>query len=165
MLSEFQEFMKQPTNILLSFAILVLLVEKIFQHFDFYKKILDKHYEIKYDKIGHEKTNNEQIQDIACTSQLHTETLAKLNESIELLIKKMDTQECNRREDIIATGRATLFHLYEVFRDKKTLTVSEWEVFDKVADRYLSAGGNGPFKNKIIPEIRSKKVDDDFKDN
>ena len=45
--------------------------------------------------------------------------------------------------------------------NKNELSLSEFETFNNLAERNLSNGGNGVFKNKIIPEIIAKPIKDD----
>lgn len=107
-----------------------------------------------------EKENfRQQVCDIACTSEAHTQTLQKISDSLDKINERLDHAEEERKGDMVASGRATLYHLYETLKDRDTITMSEYETFNSVATRYLKAGGNSVFKDKIIPEITQKPID------
>lgn len=74
---------------------------------------------------------------------------------------RLDQYEEDRKQDFVVSSRATLYQLYEDFKGKDELTLSEYETFCNLADKYLSSGGNGAFRNKIIPEIQGKSIKDD----
>lgn len=114
---------------------------------------------------------NERIDDIACVSQKHTETLKVLADGINEIKDDMkdlrvdidkhftDAEE-GRKADTRAMARVTLYNLYEELKDKETITSSQYESFSQLYQRYVGAGGNSTVRNKLAPYILNKPVSD-----
>jgi len=154
-MSNIKDMLANPVAILLGFFIVLLVIKELYEIVKWWKDRADGYHNIKNAK----EDFRQQVCEIACTSEKHTETLIKISESLDGINERLDKAEQHRKKDTIASGRATLYHLYEKLRDKDTISLSEYETFDDVANRYLGAGGNSVFRDKIIPEIRNKPVD------
>lgn len=165
-MKEITELLSNPIGTLVTVICVFVAAKYLYELFKWYKEtfVLKKHKDLSNDEDFHE-----QVSHIACVSQEHTSTLEKFTGAIADMsseIKNMNTEmnkrfdvlDEERKADIVANGRASLYHLYEELRGKNSLTISEYETFESLANRYLAADGNGPFKNKIIPEILNKPI-------
>lgn len=148
-------------TVVIGLWVIFMAGKEILEHFDWWKNRADKFNKKKSDEKQEKIDFEQKVCDIACTSEKHTETLAQIGEALDGINKRLDDMENERKEDIIANGRATMYHLYEEMKDKEALTTSDYETFNAIATRYLEAGGNAVFKDKIIPEIYAKPVDND----
>lgn len=180
-MNEIQEILNNPVQIMLTILVVLVAVKYLSELIRWYKdRFKEKHEDINHDEKFHQEVSN-----IACVSREHTETLKKINQTLDCIMqriaelehhhdddmnKEIDTRhqemkdaERERKLDIVASAKVWLFRLYEELKDKPTLTMVEYETFDGLAQRYLSAGGNSIFQNKIIPEIRQKPIDEDIK--
>ena len=152
-----ERVLENPAPTILYLFIAIYAIKELYELFKWYKgRADDYHGSRKADEDFHQ-----QVCDIACTSKEHTETLDKIGKALEGINDRLDKAEVERKADTIANSRATLLNLYEVLKGKDTLTVSEYETFNSVSERYLAAGGNSVFRDKIIPEIQKKPIDDD----
>ena len=151
----------QPVAVVLGLWLLVKAAKELLEHVDWWKNRANSHIEKTKAKEEEKEKIEQQVCEIACISEKHTETLAQIGTALKGINDRLDKAEEERKQDTVANSRATLLSLYDKLKDKETLTVSEYDAFTAVADRYLAAGGNKTFKNKIIPEIQSKPLDDD----
>lgn len=160
-----KEFLENPTGLSVSFFVVIMAIKELYELYKWVRgRADDYHHTLSEDEDFHEQVCN-----MTCTTQRHTQALENIGTSLDQINDRLDSIEKNsieaderaekeRKADIVANGRATLYHLYETFKEKDTLTTSEYETFKNVADRYLEAGGNGAFKNKIIPDIENKPI-------
>ena len=150
----------QPVAVVLGLWILLKAAKELLEYFDWWQGRAKSHFEKTKAKEEEKAKIEQQVCDIACTSEKHTETLAQIGNALDGINKRLDKAEEERKQDTVANSRATLLSLYDKLKDKETLTVSEYDAFAAVADRYLAAGGNKTFKNKIIPEIQNIPIED-----
>ena len=112
------------------------------------------------------------MQDIASVTQEHTAALqqigaaleginVRLNKIEEARKEQMEKLEEERKKDTVSNSRAWLFQLYENLKDRETLTMNEYETFNALAERYIAAGGNSVFRDKLIPAILSIPIDEE----
>ena len=148
---------EQPLTVALTVWLLMKAVRELADHIQWWKEKAKGYHEKESQKEDFEQ----KVCDIACTSEEHTKALTQIGEALEGINKRLDEAENERKQDTVANSRATLYHLYETLKDKPSLTVSEYDTFSAVAERYIAAGGNKTFKNKLIPEILNKHVDED----
>lgn len=180
-MNEVQQIFNSPTN---SILLLIAVLVGFRYLYDLYKWYKDRFKE-KHEDINHNEEFHQEVSNIACVSREHTETLKKINQTLDCIMQRitelehhhdddmnkeintrhqeMKDAERERKLDIVASAKVWLFRLYEELKDKPTLTMVEYETFDGLAQRYLAAGGNSIFQNKIIPEIRQKPIDEDIK--
>ena len=104
---------------------------------------------------------HQQVCDIACTSEEHTQALKQIQRALEGISSRLDAADAERKKDTIANARAWLYNMYEELKDRDSLTPNEYGTFKDLADRYLAAGGNSIFRDKIIPDILKKKIDEE----
>ncbi len=153
----FEKFLENPVSVILAVVLAVYVIKEGYELFKWWKNRADDyHGSRKADEDFHK-----QVCEIACTSEEHSKALKKIGDALEGINERLDRAEQERKEDTIANSRATLLHLYDNLKSKDSLTVSEYETFNSVSERYLAAGGNSVFRDKIIPEIRGKQIDDD----
>jgi len=162
-----EKLISQPATIALAFIVIIYAIKEGYELFKWWKGRADDYH-------GSRKAEEDfprQVCEIACTSQEHTETLKKIGDALDGINERLDKSEEDRRKDLelaneerkkdtIANSRAWLYNLYEQLKDKPNITVNEYETFNDLAERYLAAGGNSVFKDKIIPEIRKKPIDE-----
>ena len=151
-----EKLLESPVTIILAFFLVLLVIKELYEIFMWWKKRADGYHDIKSEK----EDFHQQVCDIACTSQQHTETLEKISVSRDGINKRLDKAEDERKEDLIASGRATIYHLYEKLRDSETISPSAYETVSEISKRYLKAGGNSIMKDKIIPELLNKRVEE-----
>lgn len=162
-----EQVLQNPVGIIISFFLVLFLIKELYGLYRWYKDREDDLYTNRTNDAEFHK----QVNEIASTSEKHTKALEDISQSLIKINERLDDMEKASREadelaekerkaDIVANGRATLYHLYEMLKDKPTLTLSEYETFKDISSRYLEAGGNGAFRNKIIPEIENKQVSD-----
>ena len=144
-----------PVTIILAFLVVLFAIKEIYEIFMWWKSRADGYHKYKSDKEDFEQ----KVCDIACTSEQHTETLKKISDCLDRIDSRLEKAEEERKEDIIASGRATLFNLDEKLGDKDTISASAYETVSAISTRYLRAGGNSIMKDKIIPKLLSKKVE------
>lgn len=173
-MSEINELLENPAVIIGAFLLVVFILMRLDTvrswaagHLDKYHAKRQRDQEIDETVAEHEqeKVHMETLTDtlttIAAAQQEHAAALNTMAISMENVSKRMDSMEAKQRDDIVVNGRASLQHLYEVLKEKDQLTINEYETFNALSERYLAAGGNGAFKNKIIPDILKKPVGDD----
>lgn len=162
-----EQTMKNPVGVVMSFILVLFLVKDIYNLYKWYKDRVDDHYSTKTE----DEEFHKQVNEINHISEEHTKALKEISESLIKINDRLDNMDESNKEaqrkadkermiDTVINGRATLYYLYEVLKDKPSLTMSEYETFKNLSDRYLEAGGNGAFKNKIIPDIVSKSIED-----
>lgn len=156
-----KEVLNDPVTKVLAILAVFYAIKELITNWEWVKQRVDKKYKEKNADENEKKDLESKVGDIAIISEQHTETFAQIGEALDGINIRLDEMEKERNEDIIANGRATMYHLYEEMKDKQTLTMSDYETFNAIATRYLAAGGNSVFKDKIIPEIRNKPIDDD----
>ena len=152
----FQEFFSNPLNILMSFAIMLFVIKEAGDLLKWYKGKADDYHKTESKKEDAEEEVNKLKRDLVEFQQV----MYDIKKTLNALHRRLDENETCRKEDFVVSSRATLFQLYEDFKDKEDLTLSEYETFNNLADRYLADGGNGVFRHKIIPEIQEKKIMD-----
>ena len=172
----FERFLTDPVGVVVVVVLVLYLIKEAYGLWKWYKDRADDYHKDK----SEDEDFRQRVCDIACTSEKHTETLEKISSALDGIIGRLETLEKHhdedmkkeaeerqkdrkeaekeRKQDTVAIARAWLFRLYEELKDKPELTMAEYETFDDLANRYLSAGGNSVFRNKIIPEIRSKQI-------
>lgn len=143
------EFFANPVNVMMAFFLMLFVIKEAFDLFKWYKGRVDE-YRAKENKRDDFEKRVDTLEN----------GMKEVNDSIKELTKKIDEYEVMRKDYSVAQSRATLFQLYEAFKDKDDLTLSEYETFNNLAECYLADGGNGVFRHKIIPEIQEKKVTD-----
>lgn len=143
------EFFANPVNVMMAFFLMLFVIKELFDLYKWYKGRVDE-YRAKQNRKDEFEKRVDTLES----------GMKEVTASIKEMMKKIDDYEVIRKEYSIAQSRATLFQLYEEFKDKEDLTLSEYETFSNLADRYLADGGNGVFRHKIIPEIEAKKVTD-----
>ena len=146
-----------PSSVILSVLLAIYAIKEGYELFKWWKNRVDDYHGRQSEK---EDFHN-QVHEIACISGKHTETLEKISVSLDKINERLDNAETQRKADMVANGRATLYRLYEVLKNKPSLSPSEYETFNEIANRYLDADGNGVFRNKIIPMITGKPVMED----
>lgn len=156
-----KEVLNDPVTKVLAIIVVFYAVKEIIMNWEWIKQRLDKRYKDKQDAEDEQESLEQRVRDIACTSEKHTQTLEQIGDALNNINNTLQDMEKERDEDIVANGRATMYHLYEKLKDQPTISTSEYETFHAIAERYLAAGGNAVFKDKIIPEIYAKPVDND----
>ncbi len=152
-----QEFFKNPLSVMMAFFLMLFVVKEVFELWKWYKGRADDYHKsesAKEDFIA--KVNV--LEDEFIKS---AETMADIKKTLLALHERLDNYEEDRKQDFVVSSRATLYQLYETLKDKDELTLSEYETFCNLGEKYLSSGGNGAFRNKIIPEIQCKPIKDD----
>lgn len=156
-MSEIMKLLENPTSTVTTILFVLVAVKFTIDLINWYKtKFRERHQDINAEEKFHDEVTH-----IACVSQEHTEALVKIGEALEGINRRLDDAEEQRRQNMIANGRATLFNLYNEFKGKPELSLSEYETFNEVAAQYLEAGGNSIFRDKIIPEILRKPIKDE----
>lgn len=145
-----------PLTIILAFLVALFAIKEIYEIVMWWKSRADGYHKYKSDKEDFEQ----KVCDIACTSEKHTEALEKISDCLDRIDGRLEKAEEDRKSDLIANGRATLYHLYEKLKDSDTISPSAYETVKEISRRYLAAGGNSIMKDKIIPELLSKKMED-----
>ena len=156
-MGHFEQIMENPALVILSVLLVIYAIKEGYELFNWWKARADGYHKIKSEK----EDFHQQVNEIACTSKEHTEALGKIKDALEGINQRLDKTEEERREDTVANARVWLYRLYEELKDKPAITMNEYETFSDLANRYLAAGGNSVFKDKIIPEILAKPVDED----
>ena len=155
-MKEFQEFFSNPLNILMSFFIMLFVIQKGGELFKWFKGRADDYHKNESKKEDSEEEVSKLKKDFVESQQV----MYDIKKALSALHRRLDEYEICRKEDFVVSSRATLFRLYEDFKDKEELTLSEYETFNNLADRYLADGGNGVFRHKIIPEMQAKSIND-----
>ena len=151
------EFFKSPLNITVSFFLALFVIKELFELWKWYKGRADEYHKKESDKEDF-KAKVEVLEEEFNKSM---SAMADIKKTLLALHDRLDKYEEGRKEDFVVSSRATLYQLYDEMNDKDELSISEFETFNNLADRYLANGGNGVFKNKIIPEIQGKPIKDD----
>ncbi len=151
------EFFKNPAGVIMAFFLMLFIIKEVFELWKWYKGRADDYHKSKSEKEDFEEKVNHLEADVLNTTKL----MVDIQNTLEALHKRLDEYETDRREDFVVSSRATLYRLYDEFNPREELSLSEFETFSNLADRYLANGGNGVFRNKIIPEIREKPIKDD----
>ncbi len=150
------EFFANPLNVMMAFILMLFVIKEAVDLLKWYKGRVDE-YRTKENK----KDKFEERVDALENGMVEIkESIKVLTDDVGRLKDDIDNYESGRKSYFVAQSRATLFQLYEDFKDKEELTLSEYETFNNLADKYLEGGGNGVFRHKIIPEIRDKRVTD-----
>lgn len=161
------EILNNPIGIAATLVTVIFAAMEIQRIVLWIKGLLDGyHREQSQDEDFHSKVDR-----IATVTSEHTEalngitaTLLKINDRLDLMDRttneRFDSFEAERKADVQATSRASLYQLYNEFADYETLTPSQYETFHDLAERYVQSGGNSAFKNYIIPLIEGKPVSD-----
>ena len=152
-----KEFFANPLNVMMAFFIMLFVIKELFELFKWYKGRADDYHREQSNKEDFVEKVNKLEKDFKDTAQL----MFDIQKTLDALHNRLDEYELGRKEDFVVSSRSTLYQLYNELDDKDELSISEFETFSNLADRYLENGGNGVFKNKIIPEIQSKSIKDD----
>lgn len=168
-MSDLQAIFDNPLSVIGGFFIVVFAIQKLYELGVWIKARLDDyHGEVKKkEDIDEEREKlKKQVEEISEISSKHTETLTELTKAIESMneniSKRLDRIEEKAVQDQVISDRATIYHLYETLIDREYLTIAENECFENVANRYMANGGNGAFRQNIIPSIIRKPVKDEF---
>ncbi len=163
-MEQIQELLKDPLAPVVALLVLFYAAQEVIKNWDWVKGRFDGCVQRAIQKNDEEKKEKEiekKVDELAATSLQHTQSMERLERSLEELNQTMKEGlkrlEDDRKKDTRASARATLLSLYENLKDKDSLELGEYETFSDIAERYIKAGGNGPFKCKIIPEILNKK--------
>lgn len=159
-----QLLVKDPLTSVLGALVFFYAIKELVKNWDWIKERLQgyaKKEVSRTDASRKAKEIEQTVNELTVTTEKQSQALERLEHSIESLnqtmIAGLAKLENDRKSDTRASLRATLLNLYEKLKDKETLELGEYETFSDVAERYVKAEGNGPFKNKIIPEILNKK--------
>lgn len=157
-MSQLEPILENPVSIIGSFFICIFAIQKIAELIEWIKGKMDGYAR----DTTEEKDLKAEVSSITCVSQEHAKTLEELTKAIERMNEninaRLDKLEEETKENFVISDRATVYQLYKDFCDKDELTTAESECFDSVAQRYIKNGGNGAFRNHIIPFINSKPV-------
>ena len=155
-MSELKELLSNPVQVIITVVMLIVVGEWLFNKWKFLKGRADDYYsKRKADDSFH--ANADKVNQIVSE---HTQMFENINTQLTEMNKRLDDIEQQRDKDFVVNARTSLYQLYEVLKDRDYLTMSEYEAFDKLAQRYLDKKGNGMFKNVIIPSILEKPVKD-----
>lgn len=152
-----QGFFDNPVTLLLSFCVMLYVIKEAITLYKWYKDRADDYHHRQAHSEGFEAKVDALEKSIAEQGK----TLVEINKTLTAVHTRLDEYETDRKEDFIVSSRATLYQLYEDLSSKEELTLSEYETFTNLADKYLAKGGNGVFRNKIIPQIKNMKIKDE----
>lgn len=167
-MSQLQTVFSNPITVIVSFFAVVYFVKELDNLVQWIKGKLTG-----YRTNENKKEDLEgEVRNISCISESHTKTLRDITDAIkninlsvvhinQAIDKKFDELEDKQKEDQVITDRATLYQLYEKMKDYESLSIAEHECFNTIAERYLANGGNGAFRNHIIPSILNKSISED----
>ncbi len=150
-----EQILSNPIGIVMTILIVILALMELEKILKWIKGKFEGYHKIKTtDEDFHKK-----VDDLAVAHQENVKLLQKIDESVDKINERLDIVEEERKLDIQASLRATLYNLYEDLKDEESLSPTQYEVFHDAAQRYLNAGGNSVFKKKIIPFMESKPVE------
>lgn len=177
-MSYFERVLENPSTTILVVILLLYLVKEGYSLYKWYKDRADDYHKDK----SEDENFHEQVEEIVKTIEQHTDTFKKINEAMDGIIKQIkqiesrfdddlrhereerrkdrEDAEKERKADYIADSTAWLRLLYKELKDEPSITITDYNTFNGIAERYIKAGGNGLFKNRIIPEILSKPIND-----
>lgn len=151
-----EQILSNPIGVIMTVLVVILALMELEKILKWIKGKFEGYHKIKTtDEDFHKKVDN-----LAVAHQENVKLLQKIDESVDKINERFNAVEKERKLDTQATLRATLYHLYEDLKDEETLTPTQYEVFHDAAQRYINAGGNSVFKNKIIPFMESKWLGD-----
>ena len=155
-----EQILSNPIGVVMTILIVILALMELEKILKWIKGKFEGYHKIKTtDEDFHKKVDN-----LAVAHQENVKLLQKIDESVNKINERLDFVEEERKLDTQASLRATLYRLYENLKDEDSLTSTQYEVFHDAAQRYLNAGGNAVFKNKIIPFMESKWLGDTIGD-
>lgn len=143
-----ENFLTSPADALLKFFVVLFCVKEGIELYKYYKnrgkEMYDKDAEIELIKTRLTAVEQKQEEQAAASVSVQ-QTLMNINTTLINL-------ETERKQDMVAQGRASLYDLYSKLKDRDSLTLGEHEVVNDVFARYEHAGGNGTFKrlSKIL---------------
>lgn len=157
-MNELKELLSNPVQLIFTIAMLIVVGEWCWNKWKFIHARADDYYNKRVaDDEFHADANK--------TNQLvaeHSLMFENINTQLQKMNERLDDIEKQRDKDFVVSARTSLYQLYEVLKDRDYLTMSEYEAFDKLAQRYLDKKGNGMYKNVIIPAILDKPVRDSY---
>lgn len=150
-------FSTPPSAIVTSIVLLLLtafVVKEIINIIDYYKK----RWGIKTIKDSDKEFIEKRIK----TLEKHSEwQYSKLNQlSIDILeIKQMVIKsENDRKQDVVASYRSTLYRLHEDFVKQGYVTREGLKTFSEIGKRYENAGGDDIYHEKLYPEVLALQI-------
>lgn len=155
-MNELKELLSNPVQLFLTVVLMIVVAEWCWNKWKFLKSRADDYYEQR-------KADDSFHNDASKTNQIvaeHSEMFESINTQLQKMNQRLEEIEKQRDKDFVVSARTSLYQLYEIFKDREYLTLSEYEAFDNLAQRYLDKKGNGMYKNVIIPFIRNKPVKD-----
>ena len=150
-------FSTPPSAIITSIVLLLLtafVVKEIINIIDYYKK----RWGIKTIKDSDKEFIEKRIKAL----EEHSEwQYSKLNQlSIDILeIKQMVIKsEDDRKRDVVASYRSTLYRLHEDFVKQGYVTREGLKTFSEIGKRYENAGGDDIYHEKLYPEVLALQI-------
>lgn len=157
-MSELKELLSNPVQLIMTIVLMIVVGEWCWNKYKFLKSRADDY----YSKRVAEDNFHADVQNVNQIVDEHTQMFENINSQLQRMNERLDDIEKQRDKDFVVSARTSLYQLYEILKDREYLTMSEYEAFDKLAQRYLDKKGNGMFKNVIIPTILDKPVKDSY---
>ena len=79
-------------------------------------------------------------------------------EKLKNIDTKLDEIKEDNRKQTVAQNRSALMRIYHEVKARNSITPEEYETFHSLAENYLICGGNGMFRNHIIPEVENMDI-------
>ena len=135
-----------------------LFIKGTIETFKYFKDLLLNWHKTKNENEDKEENLETRIKTLEEHDNWKYDKIVDLEAGQKKIDEKLDELKETNRLEVIAQYRATLYRLHREFTQKQYITESEYEMFRSLADIYLEYGGNGYYRNHIIPEMEALPI-------
>lgn len=151
---------ESPVSAIVGILLFIAAIRGLYEFVSWIKKELNKWYEGKNEEENAEKKLEERVTNIEKDNSLQFEKLSSLEDAVISVNDKLDNMYDSMKESTICTFRAEMLRLWHECSAQGNATQAQMDTFERMAELYLAQGGNGLFRNKIIPEFRAFEIKD-----
>lgn len=162
-MSAIQELFKNSSSWVTVIFVILVLIFAIKELITAISYICEK-FGIKTKRVTERESLCARVEKLEDHDNKQYEKLNELCESINDIKETINKNEEERKSDVVASYRSTLYGLHESFIKKGYVTVSGLKTFVECGKRYEKAGGNDIYHEKLYPEVLSLPVKQDGDD-